>query len=191
MRRCSSPAERRHAALGLLAGVVALVIALGHGVPVQAAAPVSASGTDQPAGKNCVSAEEARVHAAGDSGEEGAAPKFTAAFYKRLFLLNVSMDGADGKELPISIEEVCNVPKRLKEQAAQLAGGDGVALLLTRTSVWQGNTQVTGEAVATAIDGADTAILRVRLVRPPTKWSHDEDGNSVPTFRTGRMEITD
>lgn len=136
-----------------------------------------------------MSAEEARVHAAGDSA--GAAPKFTAAFYKRLYLLNVSLDGADGNELPISIEEVCSVPKRLKKQAAQLAGGDGVALLLTRTSVWQDNTQLTGNAIAPAIDGADTAILRVRLVRPQAKWREDEDGNPVPTFRTGRMEITD
>ena len=155
-----------------------------------AAAPVSASGTDQPAGKNCVSAEEARVHAAGDSGEEGTAPTFTAAFYKRLLLLDVSLDGADGSELPISIEEVCSVPRRLRKQAAQLAGGDGVALLLPRTSVWQGTTQLSGESATTAIDGADTAILRVRLVRPP-RWREDEDGNPVPTFRTGRIQVTD
>jgi len=174
----------------LLGGLLALVIALGYSAPAHAAAPVSASGSDQPAGKNCVSAEEARVRAAGDSGEEGTAPKFTPAFYKRLLLLDVSLDGADGSELPISIEEVCSVPKRLKKQAAQLAGGDGVALLLTRTSVWQDNTQLTGDAIAPAIDGADTAILRVRLI-PPAKWREDEDGNPVPTFRTGRIEVTD
>jgi hypothetical protein len=160
-----------------LAAVVALVMAVAYCAPAQAAA------------KSCVGAEEARAHAAGDSG--GAALKFTAPFYKRLFLLNVSLDGADGSELPISIEEVCSVPRRLKKQAAQLAGGDGVALLLPRTTVWQGGTQLTGEAATTAIDGADTAVLRVRLVRPPTIWSQDEDGNPVPTFRTGRMEITD
>src|SRR5215207_1828578 len=143
-------AARRLPAPAILVGVVALVIALGYSAPAPAAAPVSASGSDQPEPndqpepKNCVSAEEARIHAAGDSGEEGGAPKFTAAFYKRLFLLNVSMDGADGSELPISIEEVCSVPKRLKKQAAQLAGGDGVALLLPRTAVWQGETQLTG-----------------------------------------------
>jgi len=189
VRRCSSRADLRKLVLALLAGVVALAIAFGYCAPAPAAAPVSASGSDQPSGKNCVSAEEARVHAAGDG--DGGPPKFTAAFYRRLLLLNVSLDGADGSELPISIEEVCSVPKRLKKQAAQLAGGDGVALLLARTQVWQGNTQLTGEAAATAIDGADTAILRVRLIRPPTKWREDEDGNPVPTFRTGRIEITD
>jgi hypothetical protein len=163
----------------LLGGLLAFVIALGCAAPSHAA------------GKNCVGEQqEARVRAAGDSGEEGP-PKFTPAFYKRLLLIDVSLDGADGLELPISIEEVCSVPKRLRKQAAQLAGGDGVALLLARTTVWQDNTQLTGEAIAPAIDDADTATLRVRLIRPQSKWRVDEDGNPVPTFRTGRMEITD
>jgi hypothetical protein len=135
----------------------------------------------------CVGAEEARVHS---SGEDGGPPKFTAAFYRRILVLEVSLDGADGAELPISIEEVCNVPKRLKRQAAQLAGGEGVAMLLGRTTVWQGDTLVTGDDVVTAIEGADTASLRVRL-RQPSAWREDEDGNRVPTFRTGRVEITD
>jgi len=189
VRRCSSRADLREPVLALLAGVVALAVALGYCAPAPAAAPVSASGSDQPAGKNCVSAEEARVQASGDSA--GAALKFTPAFYRRLLLLDVSLDGADGSELPISIEEVCSVPKRLKKQATQLAGGDGVALLLPRTAVWQGETQLTGEAAITAIDGADTATLRVRLVRRLAKWREDEDGNPVPTFRTGRIEVTD
>jgi hypothetical protein len=135
----------------------------------------------------CVGAEEARVHA---SGEDGGPPRFIAAFYRRLLVLEVSLDGADGSELPISIEEVCNVPKRLKRQAAQLAGGEGVALLVARTTVWHGDTQVTGDPLAGAIDGADTASLRVRL-QQPSAWREDEDGNKVPTFRTGRVEITD
>jgi hypothetical protein len=161
-------------------GAVAVAIALCYSTPAPAAASA------------CVGAEEARAHAAGDSSEEGGeTPRFTAAFYKRLFLLSVSLDGADGNELPISIEEVCSVPKRLRKQAVQLAGGDGVALLLPRTSVWEGETQFTGEAAAAAIDGADTAVLLVRLIRPPTRWRQDEDGNPVPTFRTGRIEITD
>jgi hypothetical protein len=173
----------------LVAGLVALLMALGHCPTAPAAAPVSASGSDQPAGKNCVAAEEALAHVSGDSGE-AAPPKFTAAFYARVFTLDVSLDGADGKELPISIEEVCSVPKALKRQAAQLAGNDGVALLLQRTAIWEGKTLLTGEAAATALDGADTAELRVRLVRP-RKWREDEDGNPVPTFRTRRIQITD
>jgi hypothetical protein len=135
----------------------------------------------------CVGAEEARVHS---SGEDGGPPRFTAAFHRRLFVLEASLDGADGAELPISIEEVCNVPKRFRGPAAQLAGGEGVAVLLARTTVWQGGSQVTGDDVAAAIDGADTASLRVRL-RQPSAWREDEDGNKVPTFKTGRVEITD
>ena len=139
------------------------------------------------AASHCVGAEEASVHAAG--ADEGP-PKFTAAFYRRLLTLDVSLDGADGAELPISIEEVCDVPRRLRRQAARLAGSDGVAVLLRRTTVWQDGTQLTGEEATTAIEGADTAFLRVRLKRPAA-WSKDEDGEPVPTFRTGRIEITD
>jgi hypothetical protein len=182
VRRSSSPADALRAP-GVLAAVVVLL----------AAAPVaSAHGTDQPAGKSCVGAEEARVHAAGDSGgeDEGAPPKFSAAFYRRVLTLDASLDGMDGRELPISIEEVCDVPKSLKKQAAQLAGADGVALLLSGTTVWKGDTQIVGPAVQTAIDGADTALLRVRLARPRA-WRADEDGDKVATFKTRRMEITD
>jgi hypothetical protein len=174
---------------GLVAGVVAVAMALGHSPAASAAGPASASGSDQPAGKNCVAAEEALAHTTGDSGTEGP-PKFTAAFYRRLFTLSVSLDGADGTELPISIEEVCNVPKKLKKQAAQLAGTDGVALVLQRTAIYEGKTLLSGDAATTALDGADTAEIRVRLLKPP-KWRQDEDGNPVPTFRIGQVQITD
>jgi hypothetical protein len=139
------------------------------------------------AASHCVGAQEARAHGA---GEDEGPPKFTAAFYRRLLTLEVSLDGADGSQLPISIEDVCDVPRRLRKQAAQLAGGDGIALLLRRTTVWQDGTQLIGEDAAVAIDGADTAFLRVRLQRRPS-WRKDEDGEPVPTFRTGRIEITD
>ena len=82
------------------------------------------------------------------------------------------------------------MPRRLRKQAAQLAGNDGVALLLRRTTVWQGGEQLTGDDVPNAIDGADTAAVRVRLLRPP-RWRDDEDGHRIPTFRTGRIAITD
>jgi hypothetical protein len=176
----------------LVAGALALLVALGHSMPAPAATPASASGGDQGAGKNCVSAEEASARAAGDSGgeEEGAPPKFKPAFYKRVFTLDVSLDGMDGRELPISIEEVCDIPKAYKKQAAQLAGSDGVALLLPGTSVWEGRTLLSGTAAETAIEGADTATLRVRLA-PRRTWRPDEDGSPVATFRTRRIEVTD
>ena len=160
-------------------GLVALGAALAVGAGL--------SPSPAPAAGRCVGAEEAVVHA---SGDDGGPPSFTAAFYRRLLVLEVSLDGADGAELPISIEEVCDVPKRLRRQAAQLSGGEGVALLLARTTVWRGGAPVPPERVAGALDGADTASLRVRL-RPPSAWHRDEDGNRVPTFRTGRIDITD
>ena len=155
---------------------------------------------DQPEGKNCVGEEGGEARAAGDSGpgggeeeeeeDEDAPPKFSAAFYRLVFTLDVSMDGADGRELPISIEEVCDIPKRRAKEAAQLAGADGVALLLPRTQVFQEGKRVTGKKVAAALDGADTATLTVRLARPRA-WRKDEDGNPVATFRTRRIDITD
>jgi hypothetical protein len=171
----------------MLAGVAAVALAVAHSPAAPAATPARASGSDQPAGKHCVAAEEASVRAAGDSGGE---MKFSAAFYRRMYTLEVSLDGADGNELPISIETICDVPKARKKEAVQLAGSDGVARLLSRTQIWEGNTLLTGTGATTALDGADTATMRVRLMHPPA-WSEDEDGNPVPTFRAGRIEITD
>jgi hypothetical protein len=157
------------------------------GALVLGAAPGAGAGTDKPAGKRCVAAEEAVIHLAGS--DEGP-PKFTAAFYRHMYSLDVSLDGADGKDLPISIETVCDVPKSLRKQAAQLAGSDGVARVLQRTQIWQDGTQLTGDDASTALDGADTATVRVRMIKRP-KWSKDEDGEPLPTFRAGRIEITD
>jgi hypothetical protein len=190
----NGPARMR-ATAGFLAGI-ALGVAIGHCAPATAAAPASARGSDQPAAKDCVSAEEAGAHVAGNDneagggGEEGAAPTFTAAFYARTFTLDASLDGTDGKQLPISIEEVCDIPKSLGEQALQLAGADGVALVSTHTRVWLDRKRLEGRAAATALDGADTAVLRVRLA-PQRRWSEDEDGNTVVTFTTRRITITD
>jgi hypothetical protein len=188
--RRDRPQEARRPRPVLLAGVLALVLALSQATPAPATL-VSASGSDQGAGKNCVSAEEASARAAGDSGgDEDAPPKFSPAFYKRVFTLDVSLDGVEGRELPVSIEEVCDIPKARAKEAAQLAGADGVALLLPRTSVWQGPTRLSGTAAELALEGADTANLRVRLARPRA-WRQDEDGSPVATFRAGRIEVTD
>ena len=167
-----------------VAKMAALLLAVSIAVTVL---PISARAGEQPAAKNCVGAEEASVHAAGD---DEAPPKFSRAMLRRRFTLDVSLDGADGRELPISIEAVCGLPKRRAKEAAALAGNDGIALLLPRTHVWLDGTRLSGTEIPTAIDGADTAILRVRLVRPHA-WREDEDGDRIPTFRTGRIDITD
>ena len=167
--------------------IATLAFAFTQCAPAAADPAVFASGDGGPALKNCVVAEEAGAHATG--GDEGP-PKFTRAFYAHTFKLDTSLDGVEGKQLPISIEEVCRVPKRLKEQAAQLSGTDGIALLYTRTSVWEGTKQLTGAAAASALDGADTGVLTVRLASR-RHWGKDEDGNKVPTFVTRRVVITD
>jgi hypothetical protein len=161
------------------------------------ATPAWALGTDQPAAGNCFGeAEDARALAAGDSGgeeeeeDEDAPPKFSPGFYKRAVTLDASLDGLDGRDLPISIEEVCDVPKAHAKDATQLAGSDGIALVLPRTTVWQDGVQLTGEAATTAVDGADTALIRGRLIRQ-SAWREDEDGARIPTFRSGRIEVTD
>jgi hypothetical protein len=176
----------RATASPLLAGVVALAIALGQSSPAAAVTPASASGSDPPAAKNCVNAKEAGAHASG-----GAAPlRFTAAFYARVFTLDASLDGLNGKQLPVSIQDVCDIPRSLTSQAVQLAGADGVALLSARTSVWLGARQLRGRAATTAVGGADTAVLRVRLA-PRRRWVADEDGVKVATFLARRITITD
>jgi hypothetical protein len=184
------------ATVSFLAGI-ALGVAIGHCTPANAAAPASVRGSDQPAAKDCVSAEEAGAHVAGDDNEpagggeeEGAEPTFTPAFYARTFTLDASLDGMDGEQLPISIEEVCDIPKPMSEQALKLAGADGVALVSTHTSVWLDRKRLQGRTAATALDGADTAVLRVRLA-PQRRWREDEDGNKVATFTTRRITIND
>ena len=169
------------------AALVCLVAALAGAVPVQA------SGTGQPPGENCVGeAEDARARSAGDGGgeEEGAPPKLTPAFYRRAVTLVASADGLDGPELPISIEAVCDVPGKLAKGAARLAGSDGVALRLSRTTVWEDGALKIGPAATTLIDGADTVLVSGRLTRPGA-WRQDEDGSRIATFRAGRIEVTD
>jgi hypothetical protein len=215
--------------LSALIALAALGAALGlspstGAQPVQAASHgfgVDAAGDDEGGGgggggtdgkkkrRRCVQEKEDRVQAAGDGGggedeeqDEDAPPEFSAEFYKRKFKLDVSADGLDGDQLPISIEKVCRVPKRLARQAAQLAGGDGIALITDRTKVFlvgdgrgdemegERGPRLEGEEALGAVDGADTATLKVRLLRN-NRWGEDEDGEPVPTFKTRKVKVTD
>jgi hypothetical protein len=161
----------------LTSGLAVLGAALAVGAGLSAS-PAAAAG-------RCVDADEAIVRASGDDDPVS----FRPAFYRRPLVLEVSLDGADGGELPIEIEEVCNVSRRLREQAAQLAGGAGVAVMLDDTTVWKGGIRLRRRAVARALDRADTAWVWVRL-RQRRTWGEDRDGNPVPSFWTERIEIT-
>jgi RTX calcium-binding nonapeptide repeat (4 copies) len=129
--------------------------------------------------------EEARA------AQEEAPPTFSDPFYAVTIAINASVDGVNGDELPISIEEVCDIPTGLEHEAAQLIGGDGVALIIAATQVFDaGGQRLTGAAATTALAGADTVSLKAQLVRP-AGWRQDEDGEPVPTFRANRADITD
>ena len=94
------------------------------------------------AGQNCISAQEPRLAADGVAGglrrsaRGDVPPVFSDAFYAITITLNASADGLDGNALPISIEEVCDVPQPLTTEAAQLAGGEGIAIISAATRVF-------------------------------------------------------
>ena len=126
-----------------------------------------------------------------DAAQEDAPPTFSDPLYAITITLNASVDGVNGDELPISIEEVCDVPASLESEAAQLIGGDGIALISSSTNVFDATgQQLTGDAATTALAGADSLSLRAQLERP-AGWRQNEDGAPVPTFDARRADITD
>ena len=129
---------------------------------------------------------EGQARAAGDP-----APTFSDPFYAATLTLNVSADEIVGDQLPISIEEVCDVPAALQGEAAQLIGGEGVALISPTTQVFDAlGQQLIGDAATAALLDADSLSLKAQLERPAL-WAQDEDGAPVPTFATSRADITD
>ena len=129
---------------------------------------------------------EGLARAAGDP-----APTFSDPFYATTLTLNVSADEIVGDQLPISIEEVCDVPAALQGEAAQLIGGEGVALISPTTQVFDAlGQQLIGDAATAALLDADSLSLKAQLERPAL-WAQDEDGAPVPTFATSRADITD
>ena len=118
-------------------------------------------------------------------------PVFSNAFYAITTTITASADGLTGTDLPISIEDVCDVPQSLATEAAQLVGGDGVALITPATQVFDATgVLLTGDAATTAVGEADTVVLKAQLL-PPGGWRQDEDGAPVPTFSVSRADITD
>ena len=149
------------------------------------------------AGQNCVTAEEPRLPADAQAGDlrrmvrGDVPPVFSDAFYALTITLNASADGMTGNELPISIEEVCDVPAPMATEAAQLSGGEGIAIISPATRVFDATgQQLNGAAATTALAAADSVTLRAQLKRP-AQWGQDEDGQPVPTFGISRADITD
>jgi hypothetical protein len=139
------------------------------------------------AAQRCIdgSADEASI-----AGSDEGPPKFKAAFFRRVMTLDASTDGVDGKDLPISIEEICGLPRSLEKQAAQLVGNDGVALTTSRTVVVKDGQRLASATKLVELDGADTVRIKARLLTR-ARWKVDEDGEPVPTFAASRVVITD
>jgi hypothetical protein len=145
------------------------------------------------AGLGCATPpEEARLAAGGLARAAGdPTPTFSDPFYATTITLDVSVDELDGDQLPISIEGVCDVPHALLGEAAQLVGGDGIAIVSPTTQVFDATgSQLTGDAATAALADADTLSLKAQL-EPPAQWLPDEDGDAVPTLATSRADITD
>jgi hypothetical protein len=118
-------------------------------------------------------------------------PTFSNAFYAITTTITASADGMTGDALPISIEDVCDVPQSLATEAAQLVGGDGVAVISPATQVFDATgLQLTGAAATTALAEADTLVIKAQLL-PLAGWQQDEDGAPVPTFSVSRADIPD
>ena len=99
--------------------------------------------------------------------QEHAPPNFSDPFSAVTLTINASVDGVNRDELPISIEEECDVPSGLAGEAAQLIGGEGVAPLTCETKVFDATGQaLTGDAAATALAGAGSVSLKAQLLRP-------------------------
>jgi hypothetical protein len=138
-------------------------------------------------------AEEAGyVRKSGDTGseDEDAPPKFSNSFYRRWFSMDASTDGFEAPELPVSIEAVHRLPKRLAKQGRQLSEADGVAIVSSSTRIFKDGQQLSGSTATAELECADTVSLKVRLFRPG-HWREDEDGAKIPTFRARRLKITD
>ena len=141
-------------------------------------------------GQNCVTPpKEPRLPARAAHGDPPP-PQFSDAFYAITITLNVSADGLTGDELPIAIEEVCDVPEQLAAEAAQLVGGDGMGIITGATKVFENGVELQGAAATTALAGADAMTLRAQL-RRPAQWRQNEKGDPVPTFDVSRADITD
>jgi RTX calcium-binding nonapeptide repeat (4 copies) len=161
------------------------------GIPGVPRAPSVPGAPGVPGGPKVCAAPPEDAALARIAQDDDPPPTFSNAFYAITTTISASADGMTGNELPISIEDVCDVPQSLAAEAAQLVGGDGAALISPATQVFDATgQQLTGAATTTALSEADTVVLKAQLL-PPGGWSQDEDGAPVPTFSASRADITD
>ena len=171
--------------------IVKIVTPGAPGAPGVPSVPGVPRAPSVPGGPNVCAAPPEDAALARVAQDDDPPPTFSDAFYAITTTITASADGLTGDELPISIEDVCDVPQSLAVEAAQLVGGDGVALISPATQVFDTTgQQLTGAAATTALAEADTVVLKAQLL-PPGGWQQDEDGAPVPTFSASRADITD
>lgn len=149
-----------------------------------------AAGCVAPQPDRAIAVDDAQSSTGASARRGDPPPTFSEAFDSTTITLNASSDGAADGHLPISIEDVCDVPKALQAEALQLVGNDAVAIIGPATTVFQNGIQLEGEAAMMALADLDAVEVRARLLRP-SEWVQDEDGNPVPTFDAIRITIVD
>jgi hypothetical protein len=163
----------------------------GPGLPGVPGAPVVPGAPGVPGGPKVCAAPPEDAAFARIAHDDDPPPVFSSAFYAITTTITASADGMNDNELPISIEDVCDVPQSLATEAAQLVGGDGVAVIGPTTQVFDATgQQLTGAAATTALAEADTVVIKAQLMRP-ADWRMDEDGAPVPTFSVSRADTPD
>jgi hypothetical protein len=171
--------------------IVTIVTPRSPEVPRAPGAPGAPGAPVVPSGPNVCAAPPEDAALARVAQDDDPPLTFSDAFYAITTTITASADGMTDNALPISIEDVCDVPQSLAAEAAQLVGGDGVALISPTTQVFDATGQpLTGAAATTALAEADTVVLKAQLL-PPAGWQQDEDGAPVPTFTVSRADTPD
>ena len=114
------------------------------------------------------------------------------AFAHRIWRVGGEADGydADRKALSVVVDQIGGLPRRqARRLKAALAQLDVLVGAKTRVVDADGH-RVTGDAIADALDNADTVTVTGKLA-PRTAWTKDEDGDLVPALRALRIKILD
>jgi hypothetical protein len=112
-----------------------------------------------------------------------------AAFLRRVWRFNVEADGYDAGTHVLSttvVRVLGGAPRRARRALADVSAN---VLVTATTRIIDGDgNRVTGDAIATTLDGADLAQVTGKLL-PRASWQNDEDGEPVPTLRAKRIRV--
>jgi hypothetical protein len=140
-------------------------------------------------GKRCPAAAEGDDPGKDQHGGDGHPAPVQAGFLNRIWRIAGSADGFQDGVLGFTADRIVGLPHRFASQDDALVGQDARVLVGPRTRVVDADHhRLSGDAVASALDGADTVVIVAKLL-PQAKWQSDEDGTSVPTLRAKRIII--